>query len=98
MAKNLSAVNAYPIETGMRKDIAVELNVKGRVLDAVAKRTCYSWWTDIRNVSAQERTQQRTMIILSQENTSFLRNKLEVELENSRLQHTCTPHQLRQST
>ena len=30
MAKNLSAINAYPIETGMRKDIAKELNVNER--------------------------------------------------------------------
>ena len=30
MAKNLSAVDAYPIETGMRKDIAVELDVNER--------------------------------------------------------------------
>ena len=27
MAKNLSAINADPIETGMRKDIAIESNV-----------------------------------------------------------------------
>ena len=30
VAKNLGAVNAYPIETGMRKDIAMELNVNKR--------------------------------------------------------------------
>ena len=30
MAKNLSAVNAYPIETGMGKDIAIELNVNDK--------------------------------------------------------------------
>ena len=30
VAKNLSAVNAYPIETGMREDIAIELNVNDR--------------------------------------------------------------------
>ena len=30
VTKNLSAINAYPIETGVRKDIAIELNVNGR--------------------------------------------------------------------
>ena len=30
VAKNLGAVNAYPIETGVRKDIAMELNVNKR--------------------------------------------------------------------
>ena len=30
VAKNLSAVNAYPIETGMRKDVATELNINER--------------------------------------------------------------------
>ena len=30
MAKNLSTVNAYPIETGMGKDVAIELNINDR--------------------------------------------------------------------
>jgi hypothetical protein len=32
VAKNLSAVNAYPIETGMGKDIAIKLNINDRIL------------------------------------------------------------------
>jgi hypothetical protein len=32
VAKNLSAVNAYPIETGMGKDIAIELIINDRIL------------------------------------------------------------------
>lgn len=30
VTENLSAVNAYPIESGMRKDVAIKLNVNER--------------------------------------------------------------------
>ena len=42
VANNLSSINAYPIESGVRKDIAMGLNVNDRSQMKLAEQTCYS--------------------------------------------------------
>ena len=53
VAKNLSAVNAYPIESGMRKGIAIGLNVNWEASNKATKRTWYSWRWSIQNISRE---------------------------------------------
>jgi hypothetical protein len=54
VAKNLSAVNAYPIESGMRKDVALGPNVNWKASNKAAERTCYSCRRNIQDPSHKE--------------------------------------------
>ena len=55
VAKNLSAVNAYPIETGMRKDVATELNINERYRIQWLNEHVIPGGETLKNVSAQEK-------------------------------------------